>query len=96
VSEQLVNTHAHLWVCTSTLPCELGKPHQCQKAPEIREAHEPDGSLDDLVVDGGIRMFHIERMDTGHWWFAVYLTDGTRLSFNLRSGRRISAHYEHE
>ncbi len=96
MSELPVNTHAHVWLCTSTLPCEFGKPHQCQTLPGISEDPEPDGSLDDLFVDGGIVSFHIERMDTGHWWFAVYLTDGSRLSFNLHSSRKISARYERE
>ncbi len=89
-------SHAHVWICMNALPCELGTPHFCQKPPEIREDPEANGLLDDLVVDGGIRMFHIERMDTGHWWFAVYLTDGTRLSFNLHSGRKIIARYDRE
>jgi hypothetical protein len=88
--------HTHPWGYSTPLPCELGEPHQCQGPPRIREAPEADGSLDDLVVDGGIRMFHIERMDTGHWWFAVYLTDGSRLSFNLHSSRKIGARYERE
>lgn len=64
--------------------------------PRVMEDPEADGSLDDLAITGGIDAFHIERMDTGHWWLAVYLNDGTRYSFNLHSKRRIDARYDLE
>ncbi len=29
MSEPRIHGHAHLWLCTSTMPCELGAPHVC-------------------------------------------------------------------
>jgi len=67
-----------------------------QAVPVITEDPEANGDLDDLFVNGGIDSFHVERMDSGHWWFAVYLNDGTRLNFNLHSSRKITARVERE
>jgi hypothetical protein len=73
-------------------------PQEGPGHPETRMTEDPeaDGSLDDLFLEGGIKSFHIERMDSGHWWFAVYLTNGERYSFNLHSARKIHARWDIE
>lgn len=49
-----------------------------------------DGTLDEIVT-GQIEAFHLEQMDDGCWWFALYAKDGTRQVGTLRSKKRIKA-----
>mgnify|MGYP001328662734 CR=1 FL=1 len=49
-----------------------------------------DGTLDEVVGTG---MFHLEKMDEGHWWMALYDPDDhkkARININLwRNGNDI-------
>lgn len=62
----------------------------------IRDDRNPDGSVDDLVIEDNGVMFHFEQMDRYHWWLALYTTDGVKHTINLRSKSRILASYEPE
>lgn len=35
---------------------------------------DADGTLDEIVVEGGASV-HIEQMDSGRWWMAIYKND---------------------
>lgn len=50
----------------------------------------PKGStlFDELVID---RWFHLEHMGGRNYWMAIYRTDGSRLSINVRVGERGGA-----
>lgn len=50
------------------------------------------GEADDIAVSD-VRMFRMERMDSGRWWIAVHRGDDT-LMFWLNSSRRIAVSYE--
>lgn len=56
---------------------------------EIRR--NPDGSLDEIVAPG----FHLEQMDTGHWWMEISDETGS-VHVNLHSTRKITANVEDE
>ena len=43
------------------------------------------GELDEVVADRC--SFHLERMDDGHWWMAIYLEDGSSIVVDLASNR---------
>jgi hypothetical protein len=60
----------------------------------VTQDPEPDGSLDDLVIEANGVMLHVERMDTGHWWLALYTPDGVQHAINFHSSRKIHARYE--
>lgn len=62
--------------------------------PHVTVRSNEDDSLDEVVIIGGIESFHIEQMDDGHWWFAVYTNDGNGHHFNLHSRGKIAANYE--
>lgn len=50
------------------------------------------GDPDDIAVSD-VRMFRMERMDSGHWWIAVHRGDD-ELTFWLRSSRPIHVSYD--
>jgi hypothetical protein len=60
----------------------------------VREDPEPDGSLDDLVIEANGVTLHVERMDTGHWWLGLYTPDGSQHVVNFHSTRKIDGRYE--
>jgi len=51
--------------------------------------HDDPESVDDLFARSvDVRM---ERMDNGHYWFCIYLADGTQHDFDITSKRKIRA-----
>ena len=60
------------------------------KAPEVRL--NDDGSLDEVCGEG---KFHLEQMDTGHWWMVIHNSAGS-VHINLSSKRKIVASFDRE
>lgn len=55
---------------------------------EVR--HNEDGTIDEvLLYDGKRCLFHLEQMDTGAWWFALYPKGADDEHFDIRSTRRV-------
>ncbi len=54
-------------LCNAELP-----PRRATWPPEVRR--NEDGSIDEIVAYGpnGECIFHLEQMDEGCWWFAIY------------------------
>lgn len=61
-----------------------------RREPEIRMNGD---ALDEVVADNC--QFHLEQMDTGHWWMSV-TSGGKRVHINLYSKRKIKASVEVE
>ena len=55
--------------------------------PEVRL--NDDGTLDEVVAPG----FHMEQMDTDHWWLEVE-SGGERVVVSLQARGKITAHFE--
>lgn len=55
---------------------------------EIRT--NPDGTLDEAILTDGRANFHLEQMDSGHWWMALTLGKA-RVDINLTARGRIKA-----
>jgi hypothetical protein len=53
------------------------------------------GEIDDVAVETP-KWFRAERMDTGHWWVAVSLADGSEITMHFTSTTPIAATFEHE
>ena len=64
-----------------------------KKAFEIRK--HTDGSLDEVVARKPA-FFHLEQMESKHWWLSVDMPDGSRVTVNLWSDRKINARAEVE
>ncbi len=58
-----------------------------QQAPEVRLGD--DGSLDEVVGPG----FHLEQMDTNHWWLRIE-SAGVSVAVWLHARGKITASYE--
>ena len=50
MSEPRIHGHAHLWLCTSTLPCEFGAPHVCA-LPSVEELAKALDRVDNACGD---------------------------------------------
>ena len=57
-------------------------------APEVRL--NEDGTLDEVV---GVGTFHLEQMDTNHWWLQIENAAGS-VSVWLEARGKITAAYE--
>ena len=60
------------------------------KAPEVRL--NDDGTLDEVVGTG---TFHLEQMDTGHWWMRIENEAGS-VDVWLWSEGKISADFDRD
>ena len=60
-----------------------------ERRVEVRR-NEDDTVDEVLLYDGETCLFHLEQMDTGYWWFALYPSglDGDE-HFDVVSTRRI-------
>lgn len=63
----------------------LPNPSAPEHAPRDEIRLDTNGELDEVVADRC--SFHLERMDDGHWWMAIYLEDGSSIVVDLASNR---------
>ena len=55
---------------------------ELERPPSVEIRRNEDGSLDEVVTRvGGKCVFHLEQMDTNHWWME---TCGTHVDFHSR------------
>jgi hypothetical protein len=57
--------------------------------------YDERGDLDDVVVND-VRMFRMERMDSGHFWLRCYRDGKPDVVFALHSTRKIVGSHEVE
>ena len=77
---------------SKALDAVLAAAPQPESQPQAEFRTNEDGSLDELVGHG---RFHLEQMDTNHWWMALETPLG-RYTVGLHAKGKITALYELE
>jgi hypothetical protein len=70
------------------LEAALAASQQAKDAMERVEVRKESGKVDEVV---GYGHFHLERMDSGHWWLGLGDADKGGVMVNLTSARAIQA-----
>lgn len=75
------------WFDAKSRSFKMGQAESEGPAYEIRNTK--DGQLDEVVATPG--WVHLEKMDWGHWWLGITLSNGDVIHVNLTSKKKIQA-----